>query len=402
MCRLTIFCLFKITFFLDIVNLLALPKVAAEQSKAVEHCLDECPVGSSKALLQASSPKSRRIGAPTEELAEPSPATRKASETELSPGELLKEAVFMQAATGSGGAMIATIQALRSLSKSANQHWHGWKQRKEAPKEVFLSEDFEGEKRAEQASAHSMLLMVFVGLTLGVAIYIMLRNREVILMLMQRLNLVPDKGDAFEKTTAEVVRAPQVLTPLEDHYFCPDLVVPAGCECILLVPTKLKGSETQHITDSNGSIVLSVTASDTGPSVRRKLVAGSNVTLPECGRARSSLPGNTLSVIEFELISASGEVWAQISYEPRQGAEDRCVITTKNEQQLHMVGSVRYNALNMTDVQGGLLATTEPVVEQGPLGEPPGSTCRLRVAPLADVGLVLCTLICLQHLSSTA
>jgi len=401
MCRQTIFCLFKILFFLDIIKLLDLPKVAAEQSEAVENCLDECPIGSSKVLLQASSPKSRRIGAPTEELAEPSPATREASETE-SPGELLKEAVFMQAATGSGGAMIATIQALRSLSKSANQHWHGWKSRKGAPKEVFLSEDFEGEKRAEQASAGSMLLMVFVGLALGVATYFMLRNREVILKIMQGLNLVPDKGDAFEKTTAEVVRPPQVLTPLEDHYFCPDLVVPAGCECILLVPTKLRGSETQHITDSNGSIVLSVTASDTGPSVRRKLVAGNNVTLAECGRARSSLPGDTRSVIEFELISASGEVWAQISYEPRQGAEDRCVITTKNEQQLHMFGSVRYNALNMTDVQGGLLATTEPVVEQGPLGEPPGSTCRLRVAPLADVGLVLCALICLQHLSSPA
>eukprot|EP00931_Biecheleriopsis_adriatica_P011080 TRINITY_DN112158_c0_g1_i1.p1 TRINITY_DN112158_c0_g1~~TRINITY_DN112158_c0_g1_i1.p1 ORF type:complete len:541 (+),score=61.78 TRINITY_DN112158_c0_g1_i1:32-1624(+) len=207
-------------------------------------------------------------------------------------------------------------------------------------------------------------------------------------------------GAASETSTVE--RAPQVLTPLKDNHFCPDLVVPAGCECILLMPTKLRGSETQHITDSNGSIVLSVTGSDTGPSVRRKLVAGSNVTLAECGRAQSSLPGNTLSVIDFELISASGEVWAQMSYKPRQGGKDRCVIATKHKQQLHIVGSVRSNALNMTDAQGSFLATTEPVAEQGPLGEPPGSICRLRVAPLADMGLVLCTLICLQHLSSTA
>ena len=88
---------------------------------------------------------------------------------------------------------------------------------------------------------------------------------------------------------------------------------------------------------------------------------------------------------------------------------------------------MRHNALNLTDQHGGLLATTEPIGTTGPQGHAPGATralCRareavpgtifrLRIAPQADaaaskafglfqsaqVGLALCALICLQHLS---
>lgn len=387
--------LLRLAFFAEIITLLSL--AAAEQ---------ECS-SSSKILLQASTPKARRTSAPKEELAETSAVIEDLGNEGLgAAGKLLEEAVMVQARSGSGAAILDAMEAVSSVSKSGSRLWHSYKHRqKDAPKDAnLLSGDLEGEKVAERASATYSLFMVGLGLVLGVMIYVLLQNREAILKLMQILNLVPaDKGQATQATTSEAGKVQQVpLTPLEDLYFCPDLVVPAGCECILLVPSRLRGSESHNITDSNGSTVLSVVTSSEGPSAQRTLVAGNNVTLASCGRSRSSLPGSMLTSIEFELISASGDVWARINYEPRQGAEDRCTITTKTEQQLHMVGSVRYNALNMTDDQGGLLATTEPVVEPGPLGEAPGSVCRLRVAPMADVGLVLCSLICLKHLSSDA
>lgn len=200
---------------------------------------------------------------------------------------------------------------------------------------------------------------------------------------------------------------PDSKVPLEPEAagdFCPDLIVPAGCECILIVPSRPKRGEPFNITDNNGSTVLTVTDDESSAGSafpRRALVAG-GLVLAKCGRAESSVPSSMLRAIDFELISSKGDVWAELKYEPREGSEeqDRCSIKSKTGRQLLVMGSVRHNALNVTDQHGGLLATTEPMTSTGPVGHAPGTIFRLRIAPQADVGLVLCALICLQHLST--
>mmetsp|Transcript_97235 Transcript_97235/g.135079 ORF Transcript_97235/g.135079 Transcript_97235/m.135079 type:complete len:363 (+) Transcript_97235:167-1255(+) len=197
------------------------------------------------------------------------------------------------------------------------------------------------------------------------------------------------------------------LVPGGSTDFCPELVVPAGCECILIVPSRPRRGEPYGITDNNGSTVLTV-ADEVNPSCptpRRLLLAKDGVVLAKCGRAQSSLPSSMPNTIDFELVSSKGDVWAELSYQPREGSEeqDKCTIKSKTGRQFTVAGSVRHNALNFTDGpdgQGGLLATTEPVRTAGPLGHAPGTIFRLRIAPQADVGLVLCALICLQHLTS--
>lgn len=197
------------------------------------------------------------------------------------------------------------------------------------------------------------------------------------------------------------------LVPGGSTDFCPELVVPAGCECILIVPSRPRRGEPYGITDNNGSTVLTV-ADEVNPSCptpRRLLLAEDGVVLARCGRAQSSLPSSMPNAIDFELVSSKGDVWAELSYQPREGSEeqDKCTIKSKTGRQFTVAGSVRHNALNFTDGpdgQGGLLATTEPVRTAGPLGHAPGTIFRIRIAPQADVGLVLCALICLQHLTS--
>lgn len=194
---------------------------------------------------------------------------------------------------------------------------------------------------------------------------------------------------------------PDSKVPLEPEAagdFCPDLIVPAGCECILIVPSRPKRGEPFNITDNNGSTVLTVTDDESSAGSafpRRALVAG-GLVLAKCGRAESSVPSSMLRAIDFELISSKGDVWAELKYEPREGSEeqDRCTIKSKTGRQLLVMGSVRHNALNVTDQHGGLLATTEPMTSTGPVGHAPGTIFRLRIAPQADVGLVLCALIC--------
>lgn len=230
---------------------------------------------------------------------------------------------------------------------------------------------------------------------LVVAAYAAFRQ-QLLTQLLRRLNLTsePEKGMLED----------QVNLCAEDSSFCQELLVPAGCECILLVPTRPKRDQPYDITDTQGSNVLSVVGDESHGKgsagvQRRMLVAGGDMVLAQCGRARSSLPASMLTSIDFELLSSAGEVWAKLTYEPREGAEDRCTIKTKNGKYF-LQGSVRHNAMNMSDANGILIATTEPTTEPGPLGQPAGSFFKLRAAPLSDVGLILCSLICLQHLST--
>jgi len=191
-----------------------------------------------------------------------------------------------------------------------------------------------------------------------------------------------------------------VLQGMDDSQFTPDLVVPEGCECVLLVCSNPKRGMTYDVIDSGGGVVLRI--EDSGASAgllpRRTLLTPSKVLLGQCTRTQRSFPSQTSTEITFEISNANHAVFAKLSYEPRQGRDDKVFIETMS-QKLLFFGSIQHQTLNLTDFCGRLLATTEPVTQQGPRGEAPGSLLRLRVAPLADVGLVICSLMCIQHIS---
>lgn len=378
---------------------LELPVCSAAHAAEGEHCPDESADSvSSKRLLQSARPKIWKASKVSHVSAPIDEKEKEVSAKDTS--QVSQEAAPHEARSDSSGSARSTATGFWN---SAALLWHTLAERD--TKSIALDQKaFSGRSvmgggaAADAVSAslvYSMLVVFFCIFLLGFTFYFLARRMSP--------GADADKERAFAEQAQvqqhSVPPSQQVLLRPEELYLCPDLVVPAGCECILLVPTQPKRGQPYDITDSTGNTVLSV-ADCAGSPLRRKIVANGNQDLAQCGRVLPSTPSSRLSTIEFELLSATGEVWAQLSYEPRQGAEDKCTIQTKTNEKLQIFGSVRHNALNITNSEGGhLLATTEPMVETGPHGEPPCSMFRMRVAPLTDVGLVLCSLICLKHLS---
>jgi hypothetical protein len=177
--------------------------------------------------------------------------------------------------------------------------------------------------------------------------------------------------------------------------FCPDLVVPEHCECILVLPLDLgKARSSFAITDVNGSPVLR--AEPQQPVVGRLWKAAittfAGEILVQCCEQRGN--GNS-NEVEFHLLRAGGQYFANLKY---SASQDRYLLTLQNGVVIHFWGNFENSAVNITNDANRLLATTE-------IGsadfDPEGTYCRLRVAPNADVGLALCGLLCIgQHLTS--
>eukprot|EP00930_Biecheleria_cincta_P045206 TRINITY_DN31166_c0_g2_i1.p1 TRINITY_DN31166_c0_g2~~TRINITY_DN31166_c0_g2_i1.p1 ORF type:complete len:436 (-),score=69.19 TRINITY_DN31166_c0_g2_i1:120-1427(-) len=375
------------------------PVCSAAHAAEGEHCSDELadPV-SSKKLLQSARPKmwktskESHISFPVDEK-ETKVLAKDTSQVpqEAAPHEARSDSSgsARPSATGfwNSVALLCKTWAERGIRSTALDH--------SASSVLNLMGGSAGTDAVVASLVYAMLVVFFCIFLLGFAFYFLARR------VLSGDDADKERELGEQDQQHSVPPSQQVLLRPEELYLCPDLVVPAGCECVLLVPTQPKPGQPYDITDSTGNCVLSV-ADCAGRPLRRKLVANGNHDLAQCGRVQQapSTPTGRLSTIEFELINATGEAWAQLSYEPRQGAEDKCTIKTKRNETLQIFGSVRHNALNMTNTEGGqLLATTEPMVEVGPHGEPPCSMFRMRVAPLTDVGLVLCSLICLKHLS---
>lgn len=195
--------------------------------------------------------------------------------------------------------------------------------------------------------------------------------------------------------------------------FCPDLIVPQGCECILIIPVRpINDDPPFEVTDMNGNVVLGVSErlttlhsshrmaanrmQDDAPSMRRLIIAtAQGDILAQCCAARPSKPPGERGSAEFHLLRASGEYFATLT---RNGSpQDQYALQTLNGKRLHFWGSFesQYHAVNITDQEGKLVATTEncTVTFDGT-----AEYYRLRVAPLTDVGLVLCSLLCIEHL----
>jgi len=177
-----------------------------------------------------------------------------------------------------------------------------------------------------------------------------------------------------------------------DRQFCPDLVVPEQCECMLMVPVYAPNG-TFSICDMNGRTVLHASAqTKAGPQGALWQLTLHTITgeaLAHCVEARGGSPS---SGMEFHILDAKAERFGSIFQ--LQG-QQRFELTTVSGLKLNFWGNFQTQAVNVTDVHGGLLATTEPC---GADFDQTGNYYNLRVAPLANVGYSLCALLCIGQI----
>lgn len=210
--------------------------------------------------------------------------------------------------------------------------------------------------------------------------------------------------------------------PSEDEplHFCPDLIVPRGCECVLLVPIVPLCLGPFSVCDPNGHVVLRITPKSGGaspspavrsarPSVVRKSVtfgpeslgsswrielstgAGEFLAQSSFCKAGKSPHSSTAGAASFALMRADGAHYATLQRNPQEGYE-----LTLPDGMIYFWGSFDHHAVNITDEGGKLLATTELCCSDW---DPTGEFYRLRVAPMVDVGLLLCSLVCIDQVS---
>lgn len=202
--------------------------------------------------------------------------------------------------------------------------------------------------------------------------------------------------DGMSSSDDDERQMPKRIPTASEMQCCPDLVVPQHCECILLLPLDLGKTNTSFaIIDVNGSPVLHASpqaASMLNPW-RATVTTATGEQLVQCCEARQGPEA------EFHILRAGGQLFAKLTYSPSpDGVRDRYLLTLRSGAALHFWGNFDNCAVNITDDGNRLLSTTEI----GPANfAPDGKYCRLRVAPLADVGLALCGLLCIgQHMTS--
>lgn len=181
--------------------------------------------------------------------------------------------------------------------------------------------------------------------------------------------------------------------------FCPDLVVPQQCECILVVPVYAPVGNF-NICDMNGRTVLQAFTQIEGQGNFWQLhlqtaTGAAPQTLARCIEVRPS-NGSSTSV-EFRILDAEGKPFATLTQVQVQG-QLRFELTTQHGFKLYFYGNFQTQAINVTDEDDSLLATTEPC---GVDFDQAGVYYRLRVAPLANVGHSLCALLCIGQILRT-
>lgn len=191
--------------------------------------------------------------------------------------------------------------------------------------------------------------------------------------------------------------------------YCPDLVVPSSCECVLLVPIQPLSLGPLKVCDTNGLVVLQAAQTLDRSSVSRverespevagsssmssnwtlTLSAGSGELLAKCSTTRFP-SSQSPRPAEFHLLSPQGVLYGNLI---GNEAGDQFKLKALTGAELFFWGSFDLHAINVTDSTGKLLATTELCAASF---DPAGEYYRLRVAPLGDVGAVLMCLFCVS------
>jgi len=204
-----------------------------------------------------------------------------------------------------------------------------------------------------------------------------------------------------------------------DPFFCQDLVVPPACQCILKVPLRCLSEGPFEACDPSGNAVVRVEPrplhqAGGGAEGLLKLILTTEfgTTVAQCMPSPARIAGQSPEREQREcvLLRASGETFAVIKMEVDDS--ERYTLTTKLDGRLHVWGNKQEQALNIVDSSGKLVAKTCRMTDNldfipsgAMAGQRPNVSMdpdkvyfTLGVAPLIDVGLILCVVLCIQHL----
>lgn len=207
----------------------------------------------------------------------------------------------------------------------------------------------------------------------------------------------PESAKSLPRRVDATISSDDEQAQQGDNQFCPDLVVPQQCECILVVPVyapvgnfsvcDLNGRAVLHASSKNGGTA----AKDRGDLWQLSVQTATGEALAHCVEVKSAA-GSSATELEFNILDAKAAYFGNLVTLPGQ---QHFQLTTQAGDKLHFWGNFQTQAVNVTDEQGGLLATTEPC---GVDFDQTGIYYRLRVAPLANVGHSLCALLCIGQI----
>lgn len=210
----------------------------------------------------------------------------------------------------------------------------------------------------------------------------------------------PSAKDALPERDASLLGYPMpVGEPLNaDTAFCPELMVPHDCECVLVIPV---GTNLDFpISDASGNVVLCARAGAASP------VGAEPRDMPLVALTLTSVDGRPLALVcslgdasgAFHLLRSDGACFAGLVFVETGRYQLTVLRSAGAPLTMNFWGSFADHAVNVTEVGRGLLATTELChVDFDPVGE----YYRLRVAPATDVALVLCGLLAVDRLAAS-
>jgi len=175
----------------------------------------------------------------------------------------------------------------------------------------------------------------------------------------------------------------------DEAQFCPALVVPAGCECALVLPYTTVGEKPREVLDPSGVTVLRIVPK-AGELWQVELATPEGEVLAWCSAAPESSTGSC----EYHFHQAgSGEHFAKLV----QDEDNYHIIFVEGSRRLHL-SCLSEHLIDLTDESGKLLASLEPAIgASASASDDSSENFRLRVAPLVDAGLALCGVLCISH-----
>lgn len=194
---------------------------------------------------------------------------------------------------------------------------------------------------------------------------------------------------------------------------CPEMVVPATCECVLRVALKPVAFVPVAVMDTDGNQVLRVSIQGSKSSQAASPCDSRRVVLTtDDGFIVAQCRGSQQVDVEFHMLRTDGELFGKLwQCETKSCSNDsrECTVYTLSMAgaEWRFAGSVAEEKMEVTDSEGRLLAMLRP--ETGPGGRSPmmpnqdsfddnGQVCLLRVASHADVSIVLCGLLTIANL----
>lgn len=179
----------------------------------------------------------------------------------------------------------------------------------------------------------------------------------------------------------------------------PELVVPEDSFCTVVVPIRPLRLGPFDVTSTDGTVLLRVLphaeaadplGSEGFKSYKQLLTLttkkGNPITY--CNEAVHATQGRPA---EFQLLAADSEVAASLAFGQ---AESQYVVSMPGSGSFCFWGSEDFSTINVSDSVGKRVAAAKMCKCKF---DPSGDYCCVRVEPGNDAGLVICTLLCINH-----